>query len=212
MVEDTSQQFRTLLVPLDGSHLAEAVLPAVECLASRFHATVTLLHVLEQAARATIHGQRHLTDSAEAKTYLGGVAERLRATGIAVTIHVHGVREGDVARSIVDHSQEINADLVILCTHGGSGLRGVLFGSIAQQVLRQGAEPILLIPPGAAERTSAHRRSDRSPAAAGARRRRSGGRSLAQSEHTFRDPRVPRMRPNISDTISYPTRSLTASP
>ena len=154
MVEDTSQQFRTFLVPLDGSHLAEAVLPAVERMAARFQATVTLLHVLEQQPPATIHGERHLTDRAEAETYLGVVADRLRAAGIAVATQVHGAREGDVARSIVDHTQEINADLVILCTHGRSGLRGVLFGSIALQVLRQGAGPILLIPAGVAERTS----------------------------------------------------------
>ncbi len=154
MAEDTSQQFRSFLVPLDGSQLAEAVLPAVERMAGRFQAVVTLLHVLEQQPPATIHGERHLTDSAEAETYLGVVADRLRAAGIAVTTHVHGAREGDVARSIVDHTQEIKADLVILCTHGGSGIRGLLFGSIAQQVLRQGAGPILLVPPGAAERTS----------------------------------------------------------
>ncbi len=154
MAEEMSQQFRTFLVPLDGSQLAEAVLPAVERMAGRFQAAVTLLHVLEQQPPATIHGERHLTDSAEAEIYLGVVAERLRAAGIAVTTHVHDAREGDVARSIVDHAEELNADLVILCTHGGSGLRGVLFGSIAQQVLRQGTRPILLVPPGAAERTS----------------------------------------------------------
>ena len=154
MTEETSQQLRTFLVPLDGSHLAEAVLPAVERMAGRFQAAVTLLHVLEQHAPTTIHGERHLTDRAEAETYLGVVADRLRAAGIVVATHVHGAREGDVARSIVDHTQEISADLVILCTHGGSGLRGVLFGSIAQQVLRLGAGPILLIQPGAEERTS----------------------------------------------------------
>ncbi|KPV54409.1 hypothetical protein SE17_03925 [Kouleothrix aurantiaca] len=154
MAEERSQPFRSLLVPLDGSQLAEAVLPAVERMAARFHGAVTLLHVLEQAAPATIHGERHLSDSAEAESYLGVVAERLRAAGIAVTAHVHGAREGDVARSIVDHAEEINVDLVILCMHGRSGLRGVLFGSIAQQVLGQGTRPILLIPPRAAERRS----------------------------------------------------------
>jgi len=154
MAEEMSQQFRTFLVPLDGSQLAEAVLPAVERMAVRFQAAVTLLHVLEHQPPATIHGERHLTDSAEAEIYLRVVAERLRAAGLAVTTYIHDAREGDVARSIVDHTEEINADLVILCTHGSSGLRGVLFGSIAQQVLRQGTRPILLVPPGATERTS----------------------------------------------------------
>jgi nucleotide-binding universal stress UspA family protein len=141
------QQLRSFLVPLDGSHLAEAVLPAVERLAARFQATVTLLHVLEQHAPATIHGERHLTDTAEAEVYLGAVADRLRSGGIVVATHVHGAREGDVAQSIVDHAQELSADLIIICTHGGSGLRGLLFGSIAQQVLQRGMAPILLIRP-----------------------------------------------------------------
>lgn len=154
MAEETPQPFRAFLVPLDGSRLAEAVLPAVERLSVRFQAAVTLLHVLEQQAPTTIHGERHLTDSAEAETYLGVVADRLRAAGIAVTTHVHDAREGDVAHSIVEHAKEINADLVLICTHGSSGLRGVLFGSIAQQVLRQGTRSILLVPPGAVERTS----------------------------------------------------------
>ena len=61
---------RHLLVPLDGSPLAEAVLPAVGALATRFRARVTLLHVLETAAPETIHGQPHLTDPARAQAYL----------------------------------------------------------------------------------------------------------------------------------------------
>ena len=140
--------FHHLLIPLDGSRLAEAVLPAVERLSVRFQAAVTLLHVLEQQAPTTIHGERHLTDSAEAETYLGVVADRLRAAGIVVTTHVHDAREGDVAHSIVEHAKEINADLVLICTHGSSGLRGVLFGSIAQQVLPTYA--VIACPGGAA--------------------------------------------------------------
>ena len=147
MTKDVSREFRTFLVPLDGSHLAETVLPAVECMAGYFQAAVTLLHVLEQQPPATIHGERHLTDSAEAEIYLDAVAGHLRAAGIVVATHVHGARAGDVARSIVDHTQELSADLIILCTHGGSGLRGLLFGSIAQQVLQHGLAPILLIRP-----------------------------------------------------------------
>jgi nucleotide-binding universal stress UspA family protein len=152
MAAQTSQPFRTLLVPLDGSQLAEAVLPAVERMAGHFQAAVTLLHVLERRPPATIHGERHLTDRAEAETYLGVIAERLRTAGTAVTTHVHAAGEGDVARSIVDHVQEINADLVVLCTHGASGFRRVLFGSIAQQVLQRGATPILLIRPTETEK------------------------------------------------------------
>jgi nucleotide-binding universal stress UspA family protein len=141
--------FRSFLVPLDGSHLAESVLPLVERLAAAFAGKVRLLHIMEQHAPSSIHGERHLTSSVEAEAYLMTVAARLHRAGIAVETHVHGAREGDVARSIVEHTQELDSDIVVLCTHGGGGLRELLFGSIAQQVLQRGTRPILLIPPSA---------------------------------------------------------------
>lgn len=138
-----------LLVPLDGSSLAETVLPAVQRLAALFHSHVTLLHILEQNPPATIHGDRHLTDAAGASAYLEDVAARLRVAGVDVETHAHTAREGDVARSIVAHADEGQVDCTVLCTHGGGGLRGFLFGRIAQQVLRHGRRPVLLIPPPA---------------------------------------------------------------
>jgi nucleotide-binding universal stress UspA family protein len=147
MFQHSAQDKYRFLVPLDGSRLAEAVLPTVEHLASRFHAKVTLLHVMEHHSPATIHGERHLTGVAEARAYLEEVAARLRSTDILVEAHVHEDREENVARSIVEHAQESQSDLVIMCTHGRSGLRGLLFGSIAQQALRRGTYSILLVLP-----------------------------------------------------------------
>jgi nucleotide-binding universal stress UspA family protein len=145
----TQVSFRSFLVPLDGSHLAESVLPLVECLATAFAGKVYLLHIVEQHAPSTIHGERHLTSGAEAEGYLMTVAARLRTLGIMVDIHVHGAKAGDVARSIVEHTGELDSDVVVLCTHGKGGLREFLFGSIAQQVLHRGTQPILLVPPSA---------------------------------------------------------------
>lgn len=136
------------LVPLDGSHLAESVLPTVEALASRTRAQVVLIHVIEARAPATVHGESHLADVAEATRYLDTIATRLRATGLAVQCHVHEEKEADVARCIAAHATEWRADLVILCTHGGGGLRDLLLGSIAQQVLQHGTLSILLVRPG----------------------------------------------------------------
>lgn len=147
MFRQIPQDNLNFLVPLDGSHLAESVLPTVENLASRFHAQVTLLHIMEQHAPATIHGERHLTNATSAQIYLEEIAIELRASGLEVTIHVHTHREDDVAQSIAQHAREMCIDLVIMCTHGRSGLRGLLFGSIAQQALQQGIEPILLVHP-----------------------------------------------------------------
>ncbi|MBA2396868.1 MAG: universal stress protein [Ktedonobacteraceae bacterium] len=138
---------KSFLVPLDGSHLAEAVLPATASLASSSHALVTLLHVIELRAPATIHGERHLRNATEASAYLESVASRLRAGGVTVECHVHEDGEYNVAQCIFEHTQELKCDLVIMCTHGNSGLRGLLFGSIAQQILQRGASSILLVFP-----------------------------------------------------------------
>src|SRR5206468_7047376 len=66
---------------------------------------------------------------------------------VAMEQHVHGVEEHDVAQSIAAHLEELKADMVALCTHGRSGLRRVVSGSIAQQVLRRVAVPVLLVRP-----------------------------------------------------------------
>src|SRR6266487_2936537 len=147
MFQHAKQDRLSYLVPLDGSHLAESVLPAVERLASNFHAKVTLLHVMEQHAPATRHGERHLTGFAEAQIYLEEIAARIRSSGIALETHVHENKEDNVARSIVEHAQESRSDLVIMCTHGRGGLREFLFGSIAQQALQRGTQSILLVQP-----------------------------------------------------------------
>ncbi len=141
--------FRNLLVPLDGSTLAESVLPAAAFLGEAVRARITLLHIMEQDAPATIHGQPHLTDPDHAEAYLERVAAPLASPTRPVAHHVHRAEEGDVAGAIVRHAEELQADLIVLCTHGWGGLREWLFGSIAQQVLQRGATPILLVQPTA---------------------------------------------------------------
>ena len=138
--------FKRLLAPLDGSRLAEAVLPIAERL-GQAGATIVLLHVIERGAPMAVHGERHLSSTVEATTYLEGVAARLRAGGVTVECHTHDVPEGDVARSITSHAAEERADLIVLCTHGSGRVHNMLFGTIAQHVLQQGATPVLLARP-----------------------------------------------------------------
>jgi len=139
--------YRHLLVPLDGSRLAESVLPLAGSLARGFEAAVTLLHVIERGPPAHVHGDRHLTDRAEAETYLDDLAQRFFPAGVAATHHVHGEVEADVPASIVRHARELGADLIVMCTHGRGRLRHQLFGGIAQRVLAGGTVPVLLVPP-----------------------------------------------------------------
>lgn len=147
MLQHENQGNLRYLVPLDGSRLAESVLPVVQQMASRFHARVILLHIVEEHPPTVIHGEPHLTGVVQAQAYLEELATRLRSSGIPVEIHVHQEKEENVAHSIVQHFQEMNADLVIMCTHGHGGLRELLFGSKAQQALQQGTQSILLLFP-----------------------------------------------------------------
>jgi len=139
--------FKHILVPLDGSHLAEAALKPTAELAQRLGATVTLLHVIERNAAAEIHGDRHLTNQDEACEYLGRLTEQAFAPEIAVENHVHTEEVRDVARSICEHATEYAPDLIVMCSHGKGGLRDRIAGSIAQQVISQGKTPVLLLQP-----------------------------------------------------------------
>lgn len=137
-----------LLAPLDGSDLAEAALPVAADLASKTGARLTLLHVLEQDAPGQVHGQRHLTRPEEAQAYLKGLADRLAATGIEADWHVHLEPTSQLASSLKEHAEELAPDLLVMCAHGRARLRDWLSGNIAQQTLKQGAIPILLLKPG----------------------------------------------------------------
>jgi nucleotide-binding universal stress UspA family protein len=139
--------YRHLLVPLDGSSLAEVALPYAAYIAQMMDATVTLIHVIERNPPQTVHGVTHLTNADNAQHYLDEVATRAFTGGIKVLQHVHTSEVTEVARSIVDHVGEFKPDLIVMCTHGNGGLRDWLSASIAQQVLAQGNVAVLLVPP-----------------------------------------------------------------
>jgi len=140
--------FKHILVPLDGSKLAEAAIPVAASLAQMLDAPVTLLHILEQDAPREVHRDHHITQADEASAYLEAAAKRGFPAQVKVDTHVHTAAVKDVAGSIVEHAtREFRLDLIVMCTHGKSGVRELLYGSIAQKVVAQGVTPLLLIKP-----------------------------------------------------------------
>jgi nucleotide-binding universal stress UspA family protein len=139
--------FKHILVPLDGSTLAEAALPAAVLLARKLGATVTLIHVIEKNAPQEIHGQPHLRDAEEAAAYLTDVARRSVPAGTQVDCHVHTAEVSDVARSIVEHARELKHDLIVMCAHGRGRALRLFLGSIAQKVVAMGSLPVLIMRP-----------------------------------------------------------------
>jgi nucleotide-binding universal stress UspA family protein len=139
--------FTHILVPLDGSSLAEAALPAAASLAGRFGARVTLFHVVERRAPSEVHGQPHLKNARDAAAYLEHLSRRGFPQGIPVDCHVHENHADDVAGSIVAHAEELKHDLVIMCSHGRGKALHLFLGSIAQKVIAMGALPVLITHP-----------------------------------------------------------------
>jgi nucleotide-binding universal stress UspA family protein len=137
--------FRHLLVPLDGSKLAEIVLPATADLARMAEARVTLLHVLEEHAHSEVHGDRHLTELGEAEDYLKAAAGSECFRGIRTAWHVHDERIRDLPDSLVSHASEMAPDLIVLCEHGSHRTRDMLSGNLAQRVVRHGKTPVFLL-------------------------------------------------------------------
>lgn len=135
------------LVPLDGSKTSEAVLPYVEELASKLKAEVTLLRVLTPDYWAYDMTLVERVESARrsAKHYIEKAAAQLKQKGIAVKAEFREVEVGAAAEKIIDLAAETNADLVAMATHGESGLTRWIFGSVAEQVLRGGNTPLLLV-------------------------------------------------------------------
>ncbi len=141
--------FEHILVPLDGSGLAEAAIPPAMVLSAKLGSQVTLLHIIEKNAPQEIHGQKHLTSEEDACQYLNFIAEQHFGGQINVSTHVHTEEVSQVARSIVEHSLEFRPDLIILCAHGEGGLHDLVLGSIPQQVISAGSVPVMLLQPDA---------------------------------------------------------------
>ncbi len=132
-----------ILVPLDGSNLAEQALPRATDLARQAGGAVMLLRA---AAAHTIVGDpadAQVFAVREAEEYLERVAARLRAEGFEKV--EKSVWYGPAAPSIVEAARLRRADLIVMSSHGRSGLGRLILGSVAESVLRGTTVPILLL-------------------------------------------------------------------
>jgi nucleotide-binding universal stress UspA family protein len=139
--------FQRILIPLDGSSMAECALPVAAAFAERCGASLVLFHVVEKGASASVHGERHLQTQDEAQAYLDELSKQYSQRGLAIDNHVHEETEIDVPDNIIQHAVELEIDLVVMSAHGRSGLRDRFIGSIAQQVIQRGMIPVLFVRP-----------------------------------------------------------------
>ena len=148
--------YERVLVPLDGSKMSEAALPYVVELASKLAPAgkieVTLIHVISSLTHYVVAGEASAripyTESEikqirkAARAYLNKAGKTLRSTGAIMT---YEVRVGKAANEIAKTTDEINADLIIMSTHGRSGISRWAFGSVTDKVLRGGNKPVLIV-------------------------------------------------------------------
>jgi nucleotide-binding universal stress UspA family protein len=152
-----SAMHQCILVPLDGSELAECVLPHLRALIRPGQTRAHLLSVLTTglgdrtvALLTTYPPGLQLSATAtararvELRAYLQGVAARVREWGATVR---YEVREGNPAEEILQYAEEEGVDLILMSTHGLSGFSRWVYGSVADRVLRGAPCPVLLVRP-----------------------------------------------------------------
>ena len=147
--------FQQIMVPLDGSELAERALPCAERLGVATGATLHLVHVVELMPPPTgpfalayapggIHGDLVAQETQQATAYLDKMRERVAAGGVHVrTEQMLGL----AAATLLDYERDAGIDLVVMCSHGRSGLARFALGSVAEHLLRHGTAPVLLVRP-----------------------------------------------------------------
>jgi nucleotide-binding universal stress UspA family protein len=148
--------YQKILAPLDGSELSECTLSHLKAVASGCQIPeAVLLHVVQPIEEEYQHFRHRgipeeTIDQAEkdiedhARDYLSKVADRMKKKGIRVST---AIVRGRPADEILEYARKNGVDLIVMSTHGRSGLARWALGSVADRVLRQAAVPVLVIPP-----------------------------------------------------------------
>ena len=138
--------YKRILVTLDQSELAEQALPHAVAVAQHMDAVMELLSIVpvvdDDMMRAAGAAFDWETQKQTAEEYLKGIQARVEADGVRCTT---AVREGDVADEILRYCGDTGRTLIVMSTHGRSGLGRWVYGSVTDRVLRYAEVPVLLI-------------------------------------------------------------------
>lgn len=145
----TEVSFNKMLVPLDGSPFAEQSLSVAESICLAYGAHLTLMSVDPSKKHhwpfsAIAPNDQIKGGEAERKQYLEQIASRLKKAGLETGI---AVSKGDVATQIIDYAHDSRVDLIVMGTHGRSGLERFMIGSVANKMIQISDTPILLLRP-----------------------------------------------------------------
>jgi nucleotide-binding universal stress UspA family protein len=148
---DGAAMIKSIVVPLDGSALAESVLPTVTAVAKTLDLEVVLCRAYELAASAYYGSEDYLPNyeemrrqvKAEAESYLAEKTDALKAAGLTRVSWI--ALEGSGADEIVRYAQTHRDALVAMCTHGRSGINRWVLGSVTERVVRHSDDPVLVV-------------------------------------------------------------------
>ncbi|HUF13938.1 MAG TPA: universal stress protein [Longimicrobiales bacterium] len=140
----------SILVPLDGSPLAEAALEPAIAMARAWKASITFLMVAEHPLAIVpyplnVEPVVLLEQKERGERYLAKTAERVIAEGVEVSTLL--LEDTGVARAITEYAQDRTGGMIAMATHGRGGLRRLLMGSVADKVLRGSELPVLVVRP-----------------------------------------------------------------
>ncbi len=147
--------FQKILVPLDGSDLAETVLPHVAAIVSESKVnTITFIRIIEpiyppgdEAALTLFFTEDNLekmqsAQQADAEEYLKSVLDRLTFADVSLKTEVI---HGKAAESLADYAAHNDISLIVVATHGRSGVGRWVMGSVAERILRSSCVPVLML-------------------------------------------------------------------
>jgi len=142
-----------IVVPLDGSGFGEHAVPVALTVAERTGGTLNLVTVALPISDASISGNEVPGEAflerglKHGESYLKDIVARLRASGFVGPIHQDILPAGNAARTLVRHVADLEADLVVMTTHGHGPVRRVWLGSTTDGVIRRSSCPVLILPP-----------------------------------------------------------------
>lgn len=148
-----SVQYKKILVPLDGSTLANQALHHAQMLATTLEAKLILFRAVEEAytaiavtrtATITIESEydKQPVVMKQARQDLNKLIEQTELHNIHPQV---AVETGDPAKTIVEYARDNEIDLIVMSTHGRTGLARLVYGSVAEKVLHTAACPVLLV-------------------------------------------------------------------
>jgi nucleotide-binding universal stress UspA family protein len=150
--EPVQASVQRVFVPLDGSPLAETALPYATFLARQFHVPITAIRDVptswllgsDPSGMSVVSPEVVQSIEDEAESYVRGVVDRLRAEGLAATVRFGPFNSP--AADIISLAEETPGALIVMTTHGRSGWRRALLGSVTDRVIRSSVAPVLVVP------------------------------------------------------------------